>query len=686
MINERWQRKKRSRAEIEAIAKAILGEMTLDQKINQMAGDYYEPEKELKRMMEEGYNLTPYCAGGDEALGIPPIAFTDGPRGVVMDHATCFPVSMARAASWDVELEERIANVIGIEARALDANFFGGVCINLPRHPAWGRAQETFGEDPHMLGEFGAAQVRGVQKHNVIACIKHFAGNSMENARFKVNVKMDERTLREVYTPHFRRCIQEGAAAVMSAYNRFRGEHCGHNAYLLRQVLKGDWQFDGIVITDFVFGMYDGKKAIEGGVDIEMPFTMHYGDKLKALVERGQVSETLIDEAVLRILVQKLRFFTAEDKQDYTREMVACKAHVDLARESAEKSMVLLKNEGGILPLQADKIKRLAVVGILGDTPNTGDRGSSMVRNEHTVTPLEGIKTLVGDKVEVVYSDGKDLQQVSDLAKSADVVIVVTGNRTGDEGEYMEAFSGEMNGGDRDSLSIVEEELLMLTTAVQANKDCIVVLEGGSTIMMEEWKNRVPAILMMWYAGMEGGHALANILFGKVNPSGKLPLTIPSDAHQLPYFNKNAEEIEYGYYHGYTLFDKKGYVPAFPFGFGLSYTKFQFDAVKVQVQDGQLVATVDVTNIGKMAGEEVVQLYVGFENSAIDRPVKSLKGFKKVAIEPGQTRTVQINVDIEDLAYYDVQNECWKVESMDYTIYVGSSSKTEDLLVAKVHL
>jgi beta-glucosidase len=299
---------------------------------------------------------------------------------------------------------------------------------------------------------------------------------------------------------------------------------------------------------------------------------------------------------------------------------------------------------------------------------------------------LEGIKALVGDQMEVAYSDGKDLQQVTDVAKNADVVIVVTGNRTGDEGEFMEAFSGETNGGDRDSLSIAEEELLMLTTAAQANKHCIVVLEGGSAIMMEEWKNRVPAILMMWYAGMEGGHALANILFGKVNPSGKMPLTIPSDPHQLPYFNKNAEEIEYGYYHGYTLFDKKGYEAAFPFGFGLSYTQFEFSGVKAEVKDGRLIASVNVTNTGKMAGEEVVQLYVGFENSAIDRPVKVLKGFKKVALDPGQTKTVQIEVENEDLAYYDTRSESWQLESMDYQIYLGSSSKKEDLLATTVRI
>ncbi|AZO93138.1 glycoside hydrolase family 3 C-terminal domain-containing protein [Halocella sp. SP3-1] len=686
MTVEIWQRQKRSEDEINKLARKILAEMTLEQKVNQMSGDSFYTKEAVDNMMENGYNLEPYYAGRDEELGIPPIAFTDGPRGIVMGNSTCFPVSMARAASWDIDLEERIADVMGIEARAQGANYYGGVCINLLRHPAWGRAQETFGEDPFLLGEFGSAQVRGIQSHNVMACIKHFAANSMENARFKVDVNLDERTLREVYLPHFKRCINEGAASVMSAYNKVRGKYCGHNEYLLSKVLKEDWNFDGFVITDFVFGMYDGEKAAKAGVDIEMPFTMHYGDKLKELVEANKIEEEIIDKAVLRILRQKLKFITAEDKQNYALSMVACKEHRELARESAEKSMVLLKNQNNILPINTDEVKKVAVIGSLANTPNTGDRGSSNVRNEYTVTPLEGIKNLVGRDIKINYQDGSDLKEVARVASAADLVIVITGNRTGDEGEYLEDFGDANNGGDRDSLTIAEEEYEILDTAINENENSIVVLTGGSVIMMEEWKERAAAILIAWYSGMEGGNALARIIFGEVNPSGKLPFTIPSSEEELPFFDKDAEEINYGYYHGYTLFDKEKYKPAFPFGYGISYTSYSYDNLQTELKNEVITVNIDVKNQGDIEGEEVVQYYVGFSNSKVDRPLKLLKGFKKIVLAPQETKTVSCDIKIDELAYYNDKTEKWEIEDIEYEIYVGPSSDTKDLLVAKINI
>ncbi|MTI60007.1 MAG: glycosyl hydrolase [Firmicutes bacterium] len=686
MTVEIWQRQKRSEDEINKLARKILAEMTLEQKVNQMSGDSFYTKEAVDNMMENGYNLEPYYAGRDEELGIPPIAFTDGPRGIVMGNSTCFPVSMARAASWDIDLEERIADAMGIEARAQGANYYGGVCINLLRHPAWGRAQETFGEDPFLLGEFGSAQVRGIQSHNVMACIKHFAANSMENARFKVDVNLDERTLREVYLPHFKRCIDEGAASVMSAYNKVRGKYCGHNEYLLSKVLKEDWNFDGFVITDFVFGMYDGEKAAKAGVDIEMPFTMHYGDKLKELVEANKVEEEIIDNAVLRILRQKLKFITAIDKQNYALSMVACKEHRELARESAEKSMVLLKNQNNILPIDTDEVKKVAVIGSLANTPNTGDRGSSNVRNEYTVTPLEGIKNLVGRGIKINYQDGSDLKEVARVASAADLVIVITGNRTGDEGEYLEDFGDVNNGGDRDSLTIAEEEYEILDTAINENENSIVVLTGGSVIMMEEWKERAAAILIAWYSGMEGGNALARILFGEANPSGKLPVTIPSSEEELPFFDKDAEEINYGYYHGYTLFDKEKYKPAFPFGYGISYTSYSYDNLQTERKNEVITVNVDVKNKGDIEGEEIVQYYVGFSNSKVDRPLKLLKGFKKIVLAPQETKTVSCDIKIDELAYYNDKTEKWEIEDIEYEIYAGPSSDTKDLLVAKINI
>ena len=339
-----------SPAEIDAQARALLAQMTLAEKIKQMSGDRSFLFGGIK--MARAYNAEPVPAGENHRLGIPGIRFTDGPRGVVMYHSTCFPVAMARGASWDVELEARIGDAIGVEARAQGANYFGGVCINLLRHPAWGRAQETYGEDPHHLGEMGAALVRGVQRH-IMACIKHYACNSIERSRLKVNVKVDERALHEVYLPHFRRCVEAGAASVMSAYNRVNGEYCSHNQRLLTGILRDEWGFDGFVLSDFVFAVRDAKAAALAGLDVEMPFPRHYGRRLERLVRTGEVPEAVVDTAVLRILRQKLRFSRIGEPGRYTQDVVAGPAHRALAREAAEQSAVLLKNDPAGRPAAA---------------------------------------------------------------------------------------------------------------------------------------------------------------------------------------------------------------------------------------------------------------------------------------------------------------------------------------------
>jgi beta-glucosidase len=355
--------------EINDFTEYALKEMTLEEKIYQMSGHNFF--KDL--LKDRGFGLRPYTGAGLKRLDIPPLLFTDGPRGVIILGSTCFPVSMARAASWDLELEEKIGDVIGKEVRAHGGNLFGGVCINLLRHPGWGRAQETYGEDPFLVGEFGAALVRGVQKHNVMATAKHYAANSIENNRFKIDVEMDERTLREVYLPHFKRCVDQGCATIMSAYNKLRGEYCGHNKYLLRNILKEEWGFEGFVHSDWMRGLKDTLGGITGGLDIEMPRSKFYGRRLKKLVEKGVVSIELIDDAVRRIIRTLLRYTTRLDPQVYDKSLVACEEHVKLARIAAEKSMVLLKNQNSVLPLQIDKLKSIAIIGPLADLKNTGD-------------------------------------------------------------------------------------------------------------------------------------------------------------------------------------------------------------------------------------------------------------------------------------------------------------------------
>jgi beta-glucosidase len=670
--------------QVEEKARHLLAQMSLEEKIHQMSGD--TPPASGFTWLFVGYNRSPIPGGVNLRLSIPGIQFSDGPRGVAMYHSTCFPVSMARGASWDTDLEERIGDAMGVEARTQGANLLGSVCINVLRHPAWGRAQETYGEDPYHLGEMGAASVRGVQRH-IMACVKHFAANSIENARFRVDVRMNERTLREVYLPHFKRCVDEGAACVMSAYNKVNGHYCGHNRHLLRDILKNEWEFEGFVVSDFLRGIRNGRAA-SAGVDIEMPFTIHFGKRLMKLVQEGEVSEDVIDEAVLRILRQKKRFAQAGEPARYKPLAVVSPAHIALAREAAQKSMVLLKNgrmgdgHHRVLPIDAAQVKRVAVIGKLANTPNIGDKGSSMVRPPYVITPLMGFRAAAPQGCEITYRNGSDMDRAADMARKADAVVVVVGYTHRDEGEYM--FH---KGGDRDTLTLKRHDEALILRIAAENPRTVVVLLGGSAIITEAWREKAPAILMAWYPGMEGGNALADIIFGKVNPSAKLPCSFPTSESQLTFFDKCATSIEYGYFHGYRLMDREGHAPAFPFGFGLSYTTYayknlQLDHDEIGIDD-MLRVSVEVTNTGNVAGEEVVQSYVGYEGSRVERPLKELKGFARVHLDPGETRRVVFALTAAQLAYYDEQQASWIVEPITYTVYVGPSSRTEELLSAQ---
>jgi len=660
--------------------KELVSQMTLEEKVDQMHGDTTVLDMVI---MVVRYNLRPYTSGENKRLGIPASKFTDGPRGVALNNSTCFPVAMARGATWDKELQERVGSAMGIESRSQGANLYGGVCINLPRHPGWGRSQETFGDDPCLLGEMGAATIRGLQKH-LMACAKHFACNSVEESRFHVDVQVDERTLREIYLPHFRRCVKEGVATIMSAYNKVNGQYCAHNSNLLRDILKGDWGFQGYVISDWVFGTRDTVKAAKGGLDVEMPNARHFGKRLRKAVLKGAVSEDIIDDAVTRVLRQKARFAKIGDTSLYSEDKVACKDHTELALEVARKGIVLLKNDDGILPLDRDQIVRLAVIGRLADLANLGDFGSSQVRPPYTISPLQGIKDRAGASIEVTYDSGKDFALARQAASAADAVVMIVGLAGKDEGE---AMPGPMKvGGDREDLSLRQSDLELIEAISQEKDNLVVVLEGGSAITIEEWKDKAQAILMAWYPGMEGGNAIADILFGEVNPSGKLPIIFPENTGQLPHFDKKAKSIEYGYYHGYRLFDKESLQPAFPFGFGLSYTRYAYDNLRLSdkeiEKDGLLEAKLEVTNRGEVAGDEIVQLYIGCSGSKVDRPLKELKDFTRIHLEPGETKTVSLKVKAEDLAYYDVDSGDWVVEEIEYTAYAGPSSRQEDLSLA----
>jgi beta-glucosidase len=496
---------------------------------------------------------------------------------------------------------------------------------------------------------------------------------------------MTERTLREVYLPHFKRCIDEGAAAVMSAYNKVNGHYCGHNSHLLRDILKKEWGFEGFVMSDFVFGIRNGKAA-NAGLDIEMPLTIHFGKRLMKLVRKGEVPENVVDEAVLRILKQKVRFAQLNEPVQYGPQAVLSPQHKALAREAAQKSIVLLKNEPvgdgsqRILPIDTTQVKNIAVIGKLANTPNIGDKGSSMVRPPYVITPLEGIRAAVPSNTKIIYSSGRSMHKAVGTAREADIALVIAGYTHKDEGEHM-PFS---RGGDRDSLNLraYDEELIARVAAV--NPKTVVIVMGGSAIITEKWRDNVPAILMAWYPGMEGGNALADIIFGKVNPCAKLPCVFPESESQLPFFDKRAKRIDYDLFHGYRIMDRDGHEPAFPFGFGLSYTTYKYSNLQLDRDeigvDGTLYANVDITNTGDIPGEEVAQLYIGYAMSKVEKPLKELKSFSKLLLEPGETRRIEFAIRIEDLAYYDEQLDKWTVEPITYTVYIGPSSRKEDLL------
>ena len=629
-------------------AKDILKTLSLEEKVSLMSGSEIRSEVRgaIRKKLKVHYNEHPYRAGGIKEKDIPAMLFADGTRGVVCGckKATCFPVASMRGAAFDPELEEEIGRAIAEEVLDVGANFFGGVCVNLPYHPGWGRAQEVYGEDPYLLGRMGSALVRGVQENGVIACVKHFAFNSMENARFKVSIECDKRTEREIFFSHFKKCIDAGAGSVMSAYNRYQGAMCGENEYLLRQVLRNEWDFDGFTICDFVWGVKDTVASASSGLDIEMPITHFYGEKLLEVVREGEVTEQTIDESALRIIRTLLahEHFIEEHKKEGSCDY---RKHQELALQCAREGITLLKNEDQLLPIDCKKGKKIVVLGSYADRENIGDRGSSQVYAPYVVTILQGITEYPSD-AEVIYYSGESASHCRRLAKEADVVVIVAGN------DYL---------------------------------DAVVVLVGGSMILMDEWEDQVGAILMAYYPGMEGGKAVADVLFGKTNPGGKLPFVIPKKEEDLPEIDWDAEEFRYDYYHGYTLLNKNHVEPLYPFGYGLSYTTFTLTGMKAWRDEENLYASVIAKNTGKREGSEVVQMYVGAADSKVERPEYVLKDFQKIRLYAGEEKEVKLVCPIREMAYFDEGRNDFVAEfSIPYEVYVGTSSLREDLWVRKV--
>ncbi len=657
------------------LAAELTGQMTLKEKVHMLSGHWA-----VLNGLAHGriYNYDPIAGGGCKRLGVPPILFSDGPRGVVMKKATCFPTSNSRAAAFDTALEEEVGEAIAKECIALGANYFAGVCINLLRHPAWGRAQEAYGEDQFMTGKYGVALTRGLQKYGVISCPKHYYMNSIENLRFSVSANADEETLRDVYLYHFEECFRAGAGSVMSAYNKVNGTYCGENKEVFDH-LK-DLGFEGFSISDFVWGVHDGPESVKAGLDIEMPMTMKRGKKLIKAVQEGTLKEEELDVHCVNIIATLLRFQNLYRAQGYRKDVVACAAHTQLARKALEEGIVLLKNNG-LLPIE-DPAKKIALVGRFADEEVIGDHGSSMVHPPYIVTPAEGISKAFR-KVYIAPND--EIDACTKAAEEADVIVCVLGNDYRDEGEFVTNSDPKgVTGGDRKSLRLHDDEVALIHAMKQTGKPVVVIFYSGSAVITEEWAEDADAILYAGYPGMEGGHVLADVLTGKVNPSGKLPFTVArkeEDYPDFPYSDAKDQSVDYGYYHGYALFEKEGLEPEYPFGFGLSYTTFAYADAEAHREADKIRVSCKVKNTGDRYGEEAVLVFVG--SNIPGKPHKLLKGFTRVAMAPGEEKEAVVMIDRQDLRLYDPESGTMIIPE-DLTIYVGKNVQDAEQTMLRV--
>ena len=598
------------------------------------------------------------------------------------------PAGICLAATWNPDLGYSEGEAIGQEARKRGKDIMLGPGVNILRTPLCGRNFEYLGEDPFLSSRMVVGYIRGAQSQDISSCVKHFALNNQEFERDSINVEVDERTLHEIYLPAFKAAVQEaGVWSVMGAYNQFHGQHCCENDYLLNKILKDEWGYKGLVMSDWA-GVHDTREAALNGLDLEMGTERNYNDFYLAQpyldgLQSGAFPMAGLDEKVRR----NLRVMIATHVLDANRKpgSLNTAAHQTVARRVAEEGIVLLKNDNHTLPLDAKTLKSIAVIGENATRLHAHGGDSSGIKAFYEITPLQGIVGQAGKRVNVIYSEGYQKNGGADLAdraiaaaKSADVVIYI-GGLNHDRG-----FDCE--GADRTSLKMPYGQDELIQKIVAANPKTIVVLEG-TMVEMDAWLGQVPAVLQAWYPGMEGGNALARVLFGDVNPSGKLPATFPkklsdSPAHALGNYPGTNGTVTYaeGLLVGYRWFDAKNIEPLFPFGFGLSYTTFKYSNLKLVESDGGtngaiVTAQFDLENTGAVAGAEVAQLYVHPDNPAVQRPEKELKGFKKVFLQPGERQTVSIALAQNAFAFYDPDKKGWVAEKGDYKILVGGSSR-----------
>jgi beta-glucosidase len=667
-------------------------------------------------------------SAANDRLGIPAIKMADGPLGVrswagssaitslagapLKVLSTSFPSGVAMAATWDTVLVQREGQAIAQEVKALGRDMILGPTVNINRVPLWGRNFEGYGEDPYLSARLGVAYVKGVQGEGVIPSVKHFAANNEEFERHRIDEQIDARTLHEIYLPAFKAAVEEGGAwTVMSAYNKVNGLNCSMNAPLLHEILLGEFGFKGFVVSDWG-STYATAATVNAGMDLEMPggpllpaYKAAHGpqatgrnggwltaDKVLAEVKAGNISEATLNDNVGRIL--RVIFVSGLFDHPHTATgEVDTPAQQAVALEGATEGIVLLKNAGSLLPLDAAKIHSIAVIGPNAATARTGGGGSSMVRPKYAIAPLDGIRTRAAG-VDVKYALGvgmegedhaqdtpearaKALQEAVDAAAHADVAVVVVGRYSKLEAESFDVKTMDLPAGQDELIEAVEK----------ANPRTIVVLNSGDPVTMTKWIAQTPALLEMWYGGQEGGHALAAILFGDANPSGKLPVSFPKKFEDSPasanYPGVNLK-VNYaeGIYVGYRYYDTKNVEPQFPFGFGLSYTSFEYSDLKlVQRMSNDTnpvpitVVHVKIRNTGNRAGAEVVQLYVHDGHSKIDRPIHELKRFQRAELASGDSATVMFVLNNADLSYWSPEKKTWVADPGTFEIQVGASSR-----------
>ena len=654
-----------------------------------------------KLTLEEKASL---CSGGDfwhtkavERLGIPAMMVSDGPHGLRKqkdegDHlgvndsivAVCYPAGCASASSFDRELLVKMGGAIGEACQAEGVGVILGPAVNIKRSPLCGRNFEYYSEDPYVAGEMAASYIKGVQSKNVGTSIKHFMANSQETRRMSSDSRMDERTMREIYMPAFERAVKEAKPwTVMCSYNRINGTYAAENKWLLTDVLRDEWGFDGFVVSDWG-AVNDRVAGVKAGLDLEMPPSCGVNDKLiEKAVKDGKLDEGVLDLTVERILQIVYRF--AENRDE--KAVFDKEAQHRLSREVAEGSLVLLKNDG-ILPL--NKEQKIAFIGQYAQKPRYQGGGSSHINSYKVTGALEFVKDMSNVTYAQGYDDKEDrvdekmMVEAVKAAKEADVAVVFAG--------LPDAFESE--GYDRTHMQMPKSQNLLIEEIAKVQPNVVVVLHNGSPVEMP-WISKVKGVLEAYLGGEAVGEAEYRILFGEVNPSGRLSETFPLKLEDNPsylYYIGEEDVVEYreGVFVGYRYYDKKNMDVLFPFGYGLSYTDFAYSNLKLDkktMKDTEvLTVSVDVTNTGSMAGKEVVQLYVADEESTVIRPIKELRGFEKVGLAPGETKTVSFSLDARAFAYYNVQIGEFHVESGSFKIMVGHSNadiKLEDTVIVE---